>query len=181
MLFRLPDLLLPVKDVLIFLFLLFSFHFVYLGWSIGLNFFPVAGAVQWLFVKVAEMLLGQSVFLLQTMGVEITVQEATIFTNQMQSFVSVLPECTTLKQWMHWLFIMLFFPGPLRHKLWYIPAGILVIHITNLVRVVGLLLIQIPFPGHFHFFHDYVFKTLFYAVIFLMWLVWNECFNKRLT
>lgn len=177
---RLPGFLLPFKDVLLFLLLLFSFHFVYLGWSVGLHFFPVGEAVQWLFAEVAEMLLAQSIFILQTLGVEFVLQGATLYTNQMQSFVSVLPECTTLKQWMHWLVIMLSFPGPWRHKLWYIPAGIVVIHLTNLFRVVGLLFIQIPFPGQFHFFHDYVFKTLFYAVIFLMWVVWVESFRKKL-
>jgi exosortase/archaeosortase family protein len=69
---------------------------------------------------------------------------------------------------------MVFFPGPWKHKLWYIPLGIGVIHLTNVFRITGLLLIQYPFPNGFDFFHNYVFKTLFYAVIFLMWAFWNE-------
>ncbi|HSV88406.1 MAG TPA: hypothetical protein VLH61_07170 [Bacteroidales bacterium] len=176
--FKLPVALLPVKDVLIFLLLLFSFHFVYLGWSVGLNFYPVAGVVQWLFMEVAEILMTQSILILQFVGSEFEVQGATFYINNTESFVSVLPECTTLKQWLHWMVIMGFFPGPWRHKLWYIPAGIIVIHLTNLFRIVGLLFIQIPFPGSFHFFHDNIFKTLFYANIFFMWLLWNEYFRK---
>jgi len=175
---KLPDALLPVKDVLIFFFLLFSFHFVYLGWSVGLSFFPVEAFIDRMFQAVANSLLAQSLWVLGLLGVETTLQGATLFANQGQSFVTVAPECTTLKQWLHWVVIMGFFPGPVKHKLWYIPAGILVIHLTNLLRINGLLLLQEPFPGSFHFFHDYVFKPLFYAVIFGMWLFWNEKIRK---
>jgi exosortase/archaeosortase family protein len=77
--------------------------------------------------------------------------------------------------------IMIFFPGPWKHKLWYIPTGILVIHLTNLVRIAGLAILRLPFPDpkFFHFFHDYIFKTFFYVVIFLMWYIWYEKFTLK--
>ncbi|HAJ98644.1 MAG TPA: hypothetical protein DCM62_01325 [Bacteroidales bacterium] len=175
---KLPEAVQPAKDVIYFLVLLFSFHFLYLGWSKGLGFFPIADAIDWLFVTVAQVLLEQSLAVLAFLGVETYQRGAMLFIHQMQSWVTVAPECITFKQWLHWIVIMVFFPGPLKHKLWYVPVGIIIIHITNLVRIVGLLLIQIPFPGMFHFFHDYIFKTLFYAVIFAMWLIWNEKIRK---
>lgn len=168
----------PLNDIIFFLALLFGFHFIYLGWSQGLGFWPLEQQVQWLFETVAAGALWQSVWVLQTLGVEVYIIDQTIYANNMQSFVSVVPECTTLKQWIHWIAIMAIFPGPRKHKLWYLPLGVAIIHLTNLVRITGLLLIQFPFPGKFHFFHDYFFKTLFYAVIFLMWVVWNEKFKS---
>ena len=88
--------------------------------------------------------------------------------NETYSYVNVAPECTSLKQWLHWVFLMLLFPGPWKHKLWYIPLGLVIIEWVNVIRVVGITLCMIPFPGHFDFFHDYVFKTMFYLFIFIM-------------
>ena len=175
----LKSLLSPAKDVLLFLALLFGFHFIYLGWSKGLEFWPLEPQVLWLFEWVAGGLLKQSVWIMQALGMEIVLVDQTIYANHYEAFVSVVPECTTLKQWLHWLVIMAFFPGPWKHKIWYIPLGIVAIHLTNLFRVLGLTLIQFPFPGKFHFFHDYIFKTLFYAVIFGMWLLWNEKARRK--
>lgn len=176
---KVPKQLLPLKDILLFFALLLGFHLVYMGWSQELGFWPVGRQMQGLFEWGSGGLLKQSVWLLQAMGIDLVHIDQTIYANNYEAFVSVLPECTTLKQWMHWIVIMGFFTGPCKHKLWYIPLGIGAIHLTNLLRITGLLLIQIPFPTKFHFFHDYFFKTLFYAVIFLMWVVWNEKFKRQ--
>lgn len=174
-----PKLLHPLKDILLFLALLFGFHFIYIGWSQGLEFWPIEGQVLGLFEWVSNGLLKQSVWVLQALDVDVVLVDQTIYANNNEAYVSVVPECTTLKQWMHWIVIMVFFPGPWRHKLWYIPLGIGVIHLTNIFRITGLTLIQFPFPNGFHFFHDYFFKTLFYAVIFLMWVFWNEKMRRK--
>ena len=90
--------------------------------------------------------------------------------------VIIAPECASLKQWLHWIFLMLLFPGPWKHKLWYIPIGLVIIEWTNVVRICGVLLMQVPFPNSFHIAHDYIFKVFFYLVIFLMWMLWVEKF-----
>ncbi len=69
---------------------------------------------------------------------------------------------------------MVLFPGPWKHKLWYIPAGLVIIEWTNVVRICGVLMMQIPWPNSFHLSHDYIFKVFFYFVIFLMWTLWVE-------
>jgi len=178
MLPKIPQSLLPLRDILIFFALLFGFHFIYVGWSKGLEYWPFEAQVLWLFGWVANGLLKQSIWIMQALSIDVVLIGQTIYANNYEAFVSVVPECTTMKQWMHWIVIMTFFPGPWKHKLWYIPLGILVIHLTNLFRITGLTLIQFPFPDGFHFFHDYFFKTLFYAVIFLLWLLWNEKIRK---
>ena len=90
--------------------------------------------------------------------------------------VIVAPECASLKQWMHWIFLMVLFPGPWKHKLWYIPAGLVIIEWTNVIRICGILMMQIPWPNSFHIAHDYIFKVFFYLIIFLMWVLWVEKF-----
>jgi len=169
-------------DVVLFILLIFSFHFLYLAWQ-ALDFFPIAGLIDKLFVSASDMLFNQSCWVLEHIfGVDIITYEhaiGVINCNDTYSFVNVAPECTSLKQWLHWLFLMLIFPGPWKHKLWYIPLGLVIIEWINVVRVVGITLCMIPFPAHFDFFHDYFFKTLFYFFIFIMWLIWVEKFLHK--
>lgn len=174
----------PLVYVFYFAVLLMSFHYIYLYWSGSLHFYPFAKQVDSLFDQASLLLFNQSVWVLQHIfNIEIITEGQTIFVNNHNAYVEVSPGCTSLKQWMHWLFIMLLFPGPWKHKLWYIPLGLVFIQFINVIRIVGLALMIIPWPQHFHFFHDYIFKTLFYLGIFLMWFVWVEYFvlpkNKK--
>ncbi|MBQ2852715.1 MAG: hypothetical protein IJE76_04915 [Bacteroidales bacterium] len=148
-----------------------------------MNFFPIAGLITKLFEEASTLLFNQSCWVLEHIfNIDFVTHKhaiGVINSNDTYSFINVAPECTSLKQWLHWLFLMILFPGPWKHKLWYIPAGLVVIEWINVVRVVGITLCMIPFPNHFDFFHDYLFKTLFYFFIFIMWLIWVEVFVHR--
>ena len=167
-------------DVGLFFVLIFSFHVIYTFWNEQLHYWPVKGCVDRLFVWASALLFDQSTWVLDhVFNVDFyTKGQSIAFLNceNWYSHVSVAPECTSLKQWMHWLFLMLIFPGPWKHKAWYIPLGLVIIEFINVVRVVGISLFLIHFPHSFEFAHDYIFKTMFYVFIFLMWVIWVECF-----
>ena len=179
-------------NVGLFVLLIISFHFIYLGWQ-AVGYWPVGKWVDMLMLWSVDMVYNQSCWVLDhVFHVDLT----TISSNRLIAAVNsdggfarviIATECASLKQWMHWLFLMLLFPGPWKHKLWYIPAGLVVIEWTNVVRICGILLMQIAWPNiHIHLFgndintfhlaHDYIFKLFFYLVIFLMWMLWVEKF-----
>lgn len=170
-------------DVGLFFILIFSFHFLYLFWNEGLDFWPIKGAVDKLFIWASALLFDQSTWMLEHIfGMDFFTYGQTIgFLNHEDtySYVTVAPECTSLKQWMHWLFLMLIFPGPWKHKAWYIPLGLVIVEFTNVVRVVGIALFLRPFPHDFALAHDVIFKIMFYVVIFLMWMIWVERFLHK--
>jgi len=64
------------------------------------------------------------------------------------------------------------FPGLGIHKLWFIPAGILSIHLLNVMRICALILIQKHAPGSLNFNHTYTFTFFMYAFIFGTWMLW---------
>lgn len=175
-----------IRNVLLFLVLLFSSHYLYIWW-IGIGFYPFKTQVDQLFIWSSNLVFDQSVWVLNSIfGLDFTTDEITqtiwvTSNNGNPAYVRVSPECTTLKQWMHWIFIMLLFPGSWKHKLWYIPLGLIVIHFVNVFRICSLALSLLPWPAHFDFFHDYVIKTFFYFVIFLMWVIWVEKIARRST
>ena len=175
-------------DVGLFIILILSFHFLYLGWQ-ALDYWPIKKAIDKLSLWSVELLFGQGCWVLQHIfGISIeTIPDirliATESIEHSPVYVTIAPECASLKQWLHWLFLMLLFPGPWKHKAWYIPAGLVIIEWTNVVRICGILLMLRRWPGHntFHIAHDYIFKVFFYLVIFLMWVLWVEKFKNKKT
>lgn len=166
---------------MLFVLLIISFHFLYILWSSG-GFYPLGTLVEELFTLASHSLFIQSKTLLDITGIEYTTRDQTFYIANIlgsTSWVEVSPACTSLKQWLHWVFLMVLFPGPWRHKLWYIPTGLLIIQGISILRITGLACAVYRWPGSFPFFHDYVFKGLFYGVIFLMWVVWAEFFRKQ--
>ena len=172
---------LSTVNVGLFIVLIISFHFLYLGWQ-ALGYWPIGQLVQKLMVWSVNMVFNQSCRVLERiLHVNILTISAdrliaTINNEGGWARVVIAPECASLKQWLHWIFLMVLFPGPWKHKLWYIPAGLVIIEWTNVVRICGVLLMQVPFPNSFHIAHDIIFKVFFYLVIFLMWMLWVEKF-----
>ena len=173
-------------NVGLFILLIISFHFLYLGWQ-ALGYWPVGKLVYSLMLWSVDMVYSQSCWVLdRVFHIDITTisqQRLIAAVNKDGGWARVIiaPECASLKQWMHWIFLMVLFPGPWKHKLWYIPAGLVIIEWTNVVRICGVLMMQIPWPNSFHLAHDYIFKIFFYLVIFLMWMLWVEKFYNPKT
>ena len=171
-------------NVGLFIVLIISFHFLYLGWQ-AIDYWPVTRWVNDLMVWSVNLLYGQCCWVLEhVFRIDITTinaQRLIAAVNKEGGWARVIvaPECASLKQWLHWIFLMAIFPGPWKHKLWYIPAGLVVIEWINVVRVCGILLMQIPWPNSFHIAHDYIFKVFFYFIIFLMWVLWVERFYNK--
>lgn len=171
-------------NVGLFILLITSFHFLYLGWQ-ALDYWPMKRQIDALMVWSVNLVYGQCCWVLDhVFRLDITTvsEQRLIATPNNEggwARIIVAPECASLKQWLHWVFLMVLFPGPWRHKLWFIPSGLVVIEWTNVVRICGVLMMQIPWPNSFHLAHDYIFKVFFYFIIFLMWALWVEKFKEK--
>lgn len=115
--------------------------------------------------------------------------------------------CIGLKQFIMFLFIMCFYFGPGKQKYWYIPLSLLILILFNILRQAAIsIIIKDPFPewfisfnewrhgvtwentptsywkfytDWFELFHRDLFTWLYYdGVLFILWLIWEEKFNK---
>ena len=77
--------------------------------------------------------------------------------------------CTGLKQSFIWLCLILTVRGGWLHKLWYIPVGWVCCYAFNILRIFLIALFTEYHPEWFHFLHDYLFKYLFYLMLFGLW------------
>jgi exosortase/archaeosortase family protein len=88
------------------------------------------------------------------------------------SGVHIVWSCTALKQSFIWLVIMLVARGSWLKKLWFIPLGWMAIYVFNLLRITAIVLIMEHHPELFELMHTYVFKYLFYLMMFGLWVWW---------
>lgn len=135
-----------------------------LGWDISLPFNMVANHVAWVSHKV-----------LNSIGFDTSLLSCNIVQhNTSQQSAQVVWGCTGIKQGYIFFCLIAFYRGSWRDKLWYIPAGLLVIYLFNLLRIALIVAILDKHPHQFELWHEYITKYLFYLLIFGMWVVWDE-------
>jgi len=93
--------------------------------------------------------------------------------------ISIIESCSGLKQFYQLFFLLLIFPGPWKHKLWYIPSGMLLIFFVNIFRIVVLSFILLWKPDIWDFAHMWVLRPFYYVVIFILWVIWVERFSSK--
>lgn len=71
------------------------------------------------------------------------------------------------------------FKGKVKYKLIYIPVGILLIQLINVLRVVVLAILDTHSRAWTEFNHTYTFTIIIYGFIFLLWMNWVNNFSEK--
>ena len=155
---------------------LFRFIFiatlVYLGWFFGYE--------QWLArdgrldLALCAQLTRTSAALLQSGGFAATVDpgnRALLLMNGAPAVVVGAP-CDGMVLYALFAGFVLAFPGPGRRKLWFIPAGMGLIWVLNVLRVAALALNHHYARQSVDFNHHYTFTFVVYVCIFALWMLW---------
>ena len=88
--------------------------------------------------------------------------------------IQIIWACSGLKQAYIFFCILAFSRGSWVKKLWYIPLGLIVVYLFNIFRIAFIVGYVEYHPNSFEFLHLYLFKYLFYGLIFGMWVLWEE-------
>lgn len=96
-----------------------------------------------------------------------------------ENHITIVWGCTAIKQSFIFFCIMACTPGPWKQKLWYVPVGLFIAYLFNLIRIIAIAMVVEHHPEYFKFLHEQVFKYVFYGVIFLVWVVWEEKINLK--
>lgn len=121
--------------------------------------------------------------------------------------IDIIWGCTGLKQLFMFSFILIFYFGPIKKKLWYIPVSLVILVFINILRLsIIFIIIKDPYPewfiavnewyndrvwdntsksyylfykDWFNIFHRDIFTWIYYdGVIFILWLIWEEKIRK---
>jgi len=89
--------------------------------------------------------------------------------------------CSGDKQILQLALLLLIFHGRWKYKLWFIPLGMFLVHVTNILRIVLLSLVAIWKPEWMEIAHDTVLRGMFYVVIFGIWLLFVNLHGRKRT
>lgn len=96
-----------------------------------------------------------------------------------RAIVSVYEGCNGINVAIIFVSFLFAFGPYVRALGWFVPAGVLIIHLANLGRIILLFWVALSFPRFLYFAHKYLFTVVIYAVVFLMWLWWVWSFALR--
>lgn len=82
--------------------------------------------------------------------------------------------CSGVKEIFMTALVIITARGNIMKKLWYIPLGLILVTLLNIIRITSLNIIIHWNKELFDFAHLYVFRFIMYAGIFLIWLTWIE-------
>ncbi|MEQ9265702.1 MAG: archaeosortase/exosortase family protein [Balneolaceae bacterium] len=86
--------------------------------------------------------------------------------------LEIIDGCTGISAVGLFLGFILAYPGDWKNKLSFCAIGICVIYLVNIFRVVVLVITQEEWIEFFDITHDYSTSSIFYIIIFLMWILW---------
>ncbi|NMM48032.1 exosortase family protein XrtF [Marinigracilibium pacificum] len=89
-----------------------------------------------------------------------------------QSVLSVYEGCNGINVFIVFLCFVLSFRPSQKEWLWFIPLGLIIIHLFNLIRIGLLFYIAQYFPSKMAFMHKFGFTAIIYIVVFALWWWW---------
>lgn len=88
--------------------------------------------------------------------------------------IELVDGCTGISAIGLFVGFILAYPGDWKRRISYTFLGIGIIYLVNILRIVTLVITQEEWIEFFDFTHDYSTTTIFYIVIFIMWIFWVQ-------
>lgn len=190
--------LMRYKDVILFLIILLFLHFGLNGWN-RINNYPVGNQIDSIEKELKVWSFTCAGYTLDAIGYDfVTCEDSAFFESQAAKNISyktpldcytyyfintdlslrIVNACSGFKQLLVTFLLLLLFPGPWKPKLWFIPVAVIIMFITNIVRITLLAAFLLKAPQYWDFFHVNITRPGYYVVLFLIWVWWNEKFYR---
>ena len=159
----------------------FRFLGVFLGLYLGLNLIyglwisSYQGSADWATRIVTE----QTSFVVNLLGEQTSTQpkiaSPTIsIMKDSQSVISVFEGCNGINVMIVFVSFLFAFKGSRKQLAWFLPMGIVIIYLANLLRVVALYYVAGYWQHYFYYVHKYLFTAAIYLIVFMLWWWWME-------
>jgi exosortase family protein XrtF len=95
------------------------------------------------------------------------------------TMLSVFEGCNGINIIIIFVAFVIAFGGPVKKMAWFIPLGIFIVHLSNLLRIWLLYFVSKNYQHYFYYVHKYFFTAILYLVIFALWTFWVIRFNGK--
>lgn len=159
-----------------FLLLIFSF---YIGWYFLYNLWLHPDEKMDLFV--IDLTIAISRFFLEAFGYTVFTGVDRVIGVDGTGGLWIGDNCNGIALFALFAGFIIAYPGSWKKKLLYIPAGIILIELMNVLRVICLAILDTYSRAWTEFNHTYTFTIVIYGFIFLLWMFYvNRLSDKRL-
>jgi len=177
----------PLKGVLFFLFLLFLFHF---SWKIAISgdmdsqniyLFGKDITPSWFesSCRIMTQLVAWFIHLFPNTQ-DLLVQSTQLkFPTEGNVWIRIIWGCLGFKQMAIYAGVILCYWGPFLKKLWYIPMGCFILSVYNVIRIAATVWLTNGAHERFQSLHDGILRYIYYTIVFLLWVVWEEFIVKK--
>lgn len=93
--------------------------------------------------------------------------------------LSVYEGCNGLNVMIIFISFLIAYGNISKRMLWFIPTGLLLIHLFNLLRIILLFHVTLSMPDFLYFSHKYLFTAFIYIAVFLSWALWIFKVNDK--
>lgn len=175
---KFPESLKPYRGIIFFIVALLSAHFFWKLTVIGdengeqVLFFGLN--ISQPFIILAAHIARVTDAILHLIGFNTCIFPGNVVKHGNGNAVHIIWGCTGLKQTFIFTVILFFSRGKLISKLWYIFFGWMCIYLFNVFRIIFITALMEKHPEWFNLLHEHLFKYLFYIMIFLIWVYWEE-------
>ena len=168
-----------IRGVFSFVVITLVIHYSYRFWAQDLHFYPIKIWMTSLRVFFAQMVYEQSTWVdYHIMVLNLEKDGMTMFFPN-GAGITINGSCSGVKQSLQMVLLLLIYPGKWKFKLWFIPVGIIVVHVTNILRIVLLSIVAIWMPERMDLIHDTLLRVMFYVVIFGVWLLFVKLSQQK--
>lgn len=106
-----------------------------------------------------------------------TSQQGSIIFIEDEPVVAVADGCNALELFALYVGFLICFPGRMKYKLIFIPFGIIMIYLINVVREITLALNYKFYRESFEFNHKYTYVLIVYIFVFAIWRFWIKKYS----
>jgi len=156
---------------------------IYLGWNVLYEFFLKPSTL--FDDRIIHSLVKLAEGGLQLLGYEVTPYQDFPYRSHIgilnSKGVTIGPPCDGAVLFALFAAFVIAFSGKIKNKLWFVPVGLLSIHLINALRVLGLAVIVHINEDWLAFNHDYTFTLFVYAWVFFLWWIWISKFSPLAT
>jgi exosortase family protein XrtF len=96
-----------------------------------------------------------------------------------RNVLNVFEGCNGINVMIVFVAFLFAFGGPLKKMMIFLPIGLLIIHLANLLRISLLFDLALHNQKHFYYYHKYFFTATLYLIVFALWAVWVIRFNEK--
>ena len=93
--------------------------------------------------------------------------------------LNVFEGCNGINVMIVFVAFLFAFGGPFKTLAVFLPAGLFVIHLFNLLRIGLLFHLALTDSRQFYYYHKYFFTATLYLVVFGLWALWVIRFNEK--